>query len=94
MFFLGEWLTEVALAANVDHERSTTTCKIGTWQPDSHIGDTSIHTQDTALANGGSPVPVGVKSSNSGSIRGNSLSGSGTVSPVSSRNITGIGSPQ
>ena len=51
-------------------------------------------TQDTALDSGGSPVPVGVKSSNSGRVRGSSVSGSGIVSPVSSKKMTGIGSPQ
>lgn len=52
------------------------------------------HTQVLDLANGGSPVPVGVKSSNSGSLTGRSLSGRETISPVLSRKITGNGSPQ
>jgi hypothetical protein len=52
------------------------------------------NTQDTAFDSGGSPVPVGVKSSNSGRGRGSSVSRSGTVSPVPSKKITGIGSPQ
>ena len=51
-------------------------------------------TQDTALDRGGSPVPVGEKSSNSGRIRGSSVSHSGTVSSLSSKKMTGIGSPQ
>jgi len=52
------------------------------------------HTQETAFARGGSPVPVGVKSSNSGSVRGRSVSRIGAVSPVSCKKTTGIGSPQ
>lgn len=52
------------------------------------------HTQDTAFDSGGSPVPVGVKSSNSGRVRGSSVSGRGTLSPLSSKKLTGIGSPQ
>jgi len=51
-------------------------------------------TQDTALDRGGSPVPEGQKSFNSGRVRGSSVSHSGTVSPLSSMKMTGIGSPQ
>lgn len=53
-----------------------------------------INTQFLAFESGGSPVPVGVKSSNSGSRRGSSPSTSGMLSPVSSKKMTGIGSPQ
>lgn len=43
------------------------------------------HTQSAALVKGGSPVPVGVKSSNSGRVKGNWFSVRGTISLVSSR---------
>lgn len=55
---------------------------------------TAKHTHETAFDSGGSPVPVGVKSFNSGKVSGSSDSETAIVSPASSKIKIGIGSPQ
>ena len=58
----------------------------------SRVAASEYRTQSVALANGGSPVPVGLKSSRSGGSSGNSLSGSDSCLP--SFQMIGNGSPQ